>query len=626
MSLENENDGIIKKKILNERLFLVSSTSSNLTSKNEIQIKKSNFNNLFSLINNLTVNNNQENNNTNNTTTTTTTSNNNNNLFQIKENNIQSQLFQRVNELFNDLILKKTIIIETSLNIMSVLRIFTGHQVSNLELLFQNDKQLEELENKAKLWRFPSNEQINHLSTLKLHSDLQLSSTNNQYILDTVWKRSKNQNEHYSIILKEHLLLWEESLQSVCTLYFNSIVPTVYLISSNFRIIFSHDPINSNECTALISSCPRSLYLKMIEYGIEVLTLLNNNNNNKSYHSNNNNSNSNNENILPIQSLSDKILLIKGNLSIRLFIDLLTSHCLSLHSISSYPRIVENLPIILTSQYFLHSTLQINTIDSYVLEPNELQTDPIRTEDNTTKKIQLNGYFTYHSIELLCYLLTKLGNQKSFKNVSSIFSTNNSLNNNISVNLSSTVEIDPRITSLIKQRQENKLIDSNNMNNINNSTLLNFNRFDEQLLSTSSTLLNPFQITKSDPIETTITTHPIHLNEITSEDDSILKSDNSNDSIKKRENYTYFNIKLHSSQLDQFCSYLQNFHQDYLQDSLKSREEQFKNGYVLTNIHWNEFNTLKKYRIEIKNLLPCKIENIKYKRNKNTEEEIIMIE
>jgi hypothetical protein len=545
-----------------------------------------------------------------------------------------------VDDLFNDLVIKRTVTVETNIpsnNLMCSLRKYVSNTLDERDLAIDSHK----LYLHSKLWKFPNEIQINHLISLQQQTNSLLmlpkysSSSSHFHILDNVWKISKctsqNPNQQsYSMIIQEYLVLWQEALYSACELYFDHLIPTIHLIGSSpssCRVIFSQSLSDSDssphQYEVLISCCPRSLYLKLRDAGIEITTLLQNS-------SSTSTSFSSEPISLPISHLSEKILTIRGLVSVRLFLDLFVSHSLSLHSISSYHRVVENLPLILSSRYFLHSSLQVNSLDSYSLTSD----DAVESRDNnhtpppltshpldlfpqqTIKRIQLSGLFSSSSIKLLCHLLKKITLQHNHDIATPPALLLPPPSSHSTLSLSSI--IDPRVLQLRKQAN-----DPNGTEFGKNNLLL-----DE--LETSSTgikLLNPFEITKSDPIDSAL---PIALPRsprsprpgLGSHSVKVPETPGIGAAVGGRgtiaSEQKFFHLKLFSLQSDHIFNYALHRERGGGESSSEGEE---RRGSLMTDIHWQHHAS--QYEIEIWNLTRCQSHRVEYQMNRNSEEIIL---
>jgi hypothetical protein len=522
-------------------------------------------------------------------------------------------------DLFPDLVIKRTITIETNIpsqNLLSSLRKYVSNTFDERDTSTEDQN----LFHHSKLWKFPNEIQINHLISLQQQTNNLLpsrysSSSSHYQILDTIWKISKSTSaslthRSYATILQEYLVLWQEALYSACNLYFDHSIPTITLIGSSpssCRVILSQSLSSPHRYEAVISCCPRSLFLKLKEAGIEIKTLLQTSSSSPSLSSSEQLS-------LPISQLSEKILIITGLVSVRLFVDLFVSHSLSLHSVSSYHRIVENLPLILTSQYFLHSSLQVNSLDSYspssddLVEDNQTPPsdlfDPLpRSSPNKIKRFQLTGLFSHSSVKLLCSILKKLTSQKQDPSPPS-----SSL-------------VDPRVLRLRKQAN-----DPNGTGFVRSDLLL-----DEADTASGIKLLNPFEITKSDPIDSSL---PIAV--LRSPRSPRLRLDQRSlqipetpagaAAVRSVRQQDFFHLKLLSLQSDHVFNYCLPPPEVTGQVTTDVEDKEQRGGSLMTDIHWPSHrpsSSLQCYEIETWNLISCRSRCIDYQMNRNSEEIIL---
>jgi hypothetical protein len=567
-----------------------------------------------------------------------------------------------------DFVLKRTVSIETNLPLSHLLlQEYLSHQlISNL----RTDSKYLQLFHQSKLWKFPKESQISQFSS-SLHPhpppppSLPHKFPNHRHqqshALDTVWRISKNDqsNPKYQLLLQEHLLLWQEALYSACQLFFNEIVSEIYFIgassgTSSCRVILSNSSSSSASkggggYEALISCCPRSLYLKMIEAGLEVFTLLNGTGGEGGAAGEEeeatevpNPTPSSRKDVIsfPISQLSDKILHLKGSLSLRIFVDLFVSHSLSLHSVASYHRIVENLPMILTSQYFSHSSLQLNSLDaSSSSEPNQSSSSSspsptqgaLGTGDGggdgtaadqklvTINKYQLTGYFTHSSIKLLCHLLRNLP----------------ALERSASSPLPRRM-LDPRVLRLKAIANDTNGSGAggatgNGLYPLGDDDSGDF--FDQKLL-------NPFQITRSNPTDTSlplqltaaaVSTSPRVTRQTTSTTTTTnfpqVRGPPSSPSSATLVSPTksYFHLKFFSLHTDHVFNYLQRpplssgSHGNGSNGSVAAGE---RGGQILAEIRWNE-EEHSCYEVDTWQLSPCRDHPVHYEVNRRNEEVVI---
>jgi hypothetical protein len=551
---------------------------------------------------------------------------------------ITDQEFQ--NDDHQDFILKRTVSIETNLPLPPLLlQQYISHQlIQNFEM----DSKYLQLFNQSKLWKFPSGSQTNQFSSPLHPPETSLSSHSRpqHHILDAIWRISKNgPPPKYQLLLQEHLLLWQEAFFSACQLFFNETVSEIYFIgtstaTSSFRVILSRNSSSSTgkrrgSSEALISSCPRSLYLKMIEAGLEVFTLLD-----RGIGAGGDEVEVSNSKIsLPISHLSDKILHLKGDLSLRLFVDLFLSHSLSLHSIASYHRVIENLPTILTTQYFLHSSLQLNSLDAFSSsEPNHslaspspsptaapevggtleagarigiAPESPVDQKSKPINRYQLTGFFSHSSIKLLCFLL---------KNVATLENQNHPCTKSPLLR----VMIDPRVL-------RRKALANDPSGGAAGNRLLFLD--DDSGVVLDQKLLNPFQITKSNPTDTSL---PLQLNTLSSSP-RIRRSRSSNGNGITRQVEepsssspttlvsplkSYFNLKFFSLQADYVFNYLQS---PPLSNGSSAGE---RGGQIFSEIRWKD-EEHSYFEIDAWTLSPCRDEPVDYEVSRRNEEVVV---